>query len=160
MQTDVIVNAANKLLLGGAGVDGAIHAAGGPEILKECEAIRKKQGGCPTGEAVITTAGDLKTKKVIHTVGPIWSGGGEDERKLLGECYSNSLKLADTHKFKTIAFPNISTGVFGFPKIDAAKIAFEAVQRYSPRHLHRVIFVCFDDENYAIYNQLISKPLH
>jgi len=151
-----IVNAANTSLLGGGGVDGAIHRAGGPEILTACRAIRAKQGGCPTGEAVITTAGKLPSEKVIHTVGPVWQGGHKGEGKLLIACYHNSLKLAVANDLKTIAFPNISTGVYRFPKVKAAQIALKAVQDFGKVNeglIEEVIFVCFDEENYQIYQK-------
>src|SRR5690606_32090134 len=120
---DVIVNAANSTLLGGGGVDGAIHRAGGPSILEDCKRIIDRQGGCETGEAVITTAGDLPARYVIHTVGPVWRGGGEREADLLSNCYRNSLELSLQNKCKSVAFPNISTGIYGYPKGEAAKIA-------------------------------------
>ncbi len=157
LDVDVIVNAANNSLLGGGGVDGAIHRAGGPDILAECQAIRKKQGGCPTGEAVITTAGNLKAEFVIHTVGPIWQGGQRNEDDLLKNCYCNSLHLAEIHRLHTIAFPNISTGVYGFPKKRAAMIALSTIQQYQATFLQRVIFVCFDEENHQIYRELAVK---
>jgi O-acetyl-ADP-ribose deacetylase len=155
---DAIVNAANPSLMGGGGVDGAIHRTGGPEILEECKKIVARQGGCKTGEAVITTAGRLPAKYVIHTVGPVWNGGKNDERKLLADCYSSSLNLAVTQKIRKIAFPNISTGVYRFPKQEAAAIAVDTVNKFANDHpeLEEIIFVCFDDENYAIYNQLIK----
>ncbi len=117
IEADVIVNAANSSLLGGGGVDGAIHRVGGKAILAECRAIRERQGQCPTGEAVITTAGDLPAKYVIHTVGPVWNGGRQNEAELLTDCYINSLKLAELYGAEHIAFPNISTGAYRFPKI-------------------------------------------
>ena len=157
LDVDVIVNAANNSLLGGGGVDGAIHRAGGPDILAECQAIRKKQGGCPTGEAVITTAGNLKAEFVIHTVGPIWQGGQRNEDDLLKKCYCNSLHLAEIHRLHTIAFPNISTGVYGFPKKRAAMIALSTIQQYQVTCLEQVIFVCFDEENLQIYRELAVK---
>jgi O-acetyl-ADP-ribose deacetylase len=130
LHVDAIVNAANTRLLGGGGVDGAIHRAGGKQILDECIVIRNKQGGCPTGEAVITTGGNLSARYVIHTVGPVWNGGNKNERELLANCYRNSLKLAIDDHIKTIAFPNISTGVYHFPKAEAAEIAVKTVNEF------------------------------
>src|SRR5256885_6723745 len=125
IKVDAIVNAANSSLMGGGGVDGAIHRAGGPAILEECKIIVARQGGCKTGEAVITRAGKLSAKHVIHTVGPIWQGGGNNEKEKLGNCYRNSLKLALENSCRSIAFPNISTGVYRFPKEEAAHIAIK-----------------------------------
>ena len=158
IEADAIVNAANSSLLGGGGVDGAIHAAGGPAILEECIAIRKRQGGCPVGEAVITTAGNLPAKYVIHTVGPVWNGGRSGEERQLESAYRNSLNLAVEHGITTIAFPNISTGVFHFPRQKAAAIAIDTVEDFLENNdtLREVIFVCFDDENYALYDRLLS----
>lgn len=156
---DAIVNAANSSLLGGGGVDGAIHRAGGKAILEECKKIVARQGGCETGEAVITTAGNLDAKFVIHTVGPIWSGGQKNEAEKLANCYKNSLQLAIENNCKTIAFPNISTGVYGYPKKEAAKIAVATVSEFVSQtdKIDKVIFVCFDDENFnLIDNQLNS----
>ena len=147
VSTDAIVNAANSSLLGGGGVDGAIHRTGGPTILEEC----RKIGGCPTGEAVITNAGDLQAKKVIHTVGPIWRGGSSNEAEKLTCCYLNSLKLAEENGLKTIAFPNISTGIYGFPKEKAAHIAITTVKSFVSEIIEEVVFVCFDRENYQLY---------
>lgn len=157
MVTDAIVNAANSSLLGGGGVDGAIHRAGGPAILEACMAIRNKQGGCPTGEAVITTGGNLPARYVIHTVGPVWQGGRNGEDKLLSNAYYNSLRLAVEHRLKTIAFPNISTGIYGFPKKEAAQVALQTVQAFleQDQSLEAVYFVCFDEENYSIYQALL-----
>ena len=154
---DAIVNAANNALAGGGGVDGAIHRAGGPEIMKECDRIRKTKGGCPTGHAVITTGGNLKAKYVIHAVGPIWAGGKKNEKELLSNAYLSSLKLAEINKFTSLAFPNISTGVYGFPKDKAAAIALKTVKEHERdlTHALEVIFVCFDDENFQIYKSLI-----
>lgn len=157
VRVDAIVNAANSSLLGGGGVDGAIHRAGGKQILEECIQIRNRQGGCATGEAVITSAGNLPALYVIHTVGPVWNGGDHNERKLLRNAYQNSLKLAVENKVRTIAFPNISTGIYGFPKQEAAEIAISAVREFfeEGRSIEEVIFVCFDEENYRIYQPLL-----
>lgn len=158
LDVDAIVNAANSSLLGGGGVDGAIHKAGGKKILEECMAIRSRQGGCKTGEAVITGGGLLKAGYVIHTVGPVWQGGCNDEDRLLANCYINSLKLAEENNIKTIAFPNISTGVYGFPKDRAAGIAVKTVAEYlrESESIEKVVFVCFGNENYQLYSQLIN----
>jgi len=157
IQVDAIVNAANTSLLGGGGVDGAIHRKGGKAILDECIQIRNKQGGCKTGEAVITTAGNLPSKYVIHTVGPVWNGDKEEKSKLLADCYQNSLTLAVENGIKTIAFPNISTGIYHFPKDKAAEIAVKAVKEfYRISEIEKVLFVCFDDENYQIYKSILS----
>ncbi len=155
---EAIVNAANSTLLGGGGVDGAIHSVGGPEILRACQAIRNKQGICETGEAVITTAGDLPAKKVIHAVGPIFNVDAEMEqqKQLLANCYLNSLKLAEAHHLKSVAFPNISTGAYGFPKAIAAKVAIKTVLHYPSSIIETVIFVCFDDENYQMYHKILK----
>jgi O-acetyl-ADP-ribose deacetylase (regulator of RNase III) len=156
IKADAIVNAANSSLLGGGGVDGAIHRAGGLQILEECKAIRNRQGKCNTGEAVVTTAGNLPAKYVIHTVGPIWNNEVEKCSKLLANCYRNSLKLAETLGVKTVAFPNISTGVYGFPKRLAAEIAVNEVKNFKSETIEKVIFVCFDDENEELYQKLLS----
>ena len=157
IEADAIVNAANSSLLGGGGVDGAIHRAGGKAILEACVAIRNKQGGCKTGEAVITTGGNLSAKYVIHTVGPVWKGGHKGEPELLANAYRNSLKLAVENGVKTIAFPNISTGIYGYPKADAAKVAVQTARDFlaDDTSIERVTFVCFDDENYALYKDLL-----
>ena len=157
VKVDAIVNAANTSLLGGGGVDGAIHRAGGPEILNECRKIVARQGGCKTGEAVITTAGNLPARFVIHTVGPVWNGGDKGEEKKLTDCYRNSLQLAVDNRCSTIAFPNISTGVYRFPKDAAAQIAVHTVADFLDANetLGKVIFVCFDEESY----ELISKEM-
>ena len=159
VKADAIVNAANTSLLGGGGVDGAIHRAGGPAILQECMHIRDRQGGCAVGEAVITTAGDLPAKYVIHTVGPIWNGGRTQERELLANCYRNSLLLAVQNNVNSIAFPNISTGVFHFPKNEATEIALQEVKKFIFRDhtIESILFVCFDDENYLIYERLLTS---
>lgn len=158
LEVDAIVNAANQSLLGGGGVDGAIHRTGGPAILEECIKIRNRQGGCNTGEAVITSGGNLKAKYVIHTVGPVWKGGSDNEAALLANAYRNSLKLAVEYQVKTIAFPNISTGVYGFPKIQAAAIAVDIVKEFLSNNqgLEEVSFICYDDENYALYKRLLQ----
>ena len=153
---DAVVNAANTSLMGGGGVDGAIHRKGGPAILEECRKIRNKQGGCPTGEAVITTAGNLPATYVIHTVGPVWNGGSKGEAEKLSHCYQNSLKLAEEHNVQRIAFPNISTGIYGYPKDKAAEIAINEVRQYPGDTLEEVMFVCFDEENYRLYEQLLA----
>ena len=147
---DAIINAANTSLLGGGGVDGAIHRRGGAAILAECQKIRAKQGGCAVGEAVITTAGNLPAKYVIHTVGPTWFNGEKNEPILLENAYRNSFKLADHLGLKTIAFPNISTGIYRFPKQLAAQIAFKVIndELKQSQSVQEVIFVCFDDENF------------
>ncbi len=160
LAVDAIVNAANSSLMGGGGVDGAIHRAGGPAILDACRAIRDRQGGCPTGQAVITTAGKLPARYVIHTVGPVWNKGDAAEEALLADAYHNSLALAAAHGLKTVAFPNISTGVYRFPKRRAADIALATVRAFlaaSPLP-ETVIFVCFDRENEAIYRSLMAQP--
>lgn len=159
VNVDVIVNAANSSLLGGGGVDGAIHRAGGPEILAECRAIVARQGGCKTGEAVITGAGRLPAKFVIHTVGPVWNNGHRGESELLSRCYKNSLTIAANHHCSTIAFPNISTGIYRFPKSDAAKISVEAVNELLPSFpvIQKVLFVCFDEENFILVQQQIKS---
>lgn len=155
IHTDCIVNAAKNSLLGGGGVDGAIHRAGGNSILEECILINQRQGGCPTGEAVITTAGKLPSKFVIHTVGPVYNDGHHHEGKLLKNCYINSLKIASENHCHTIAFPNISTGVYGYPKAEAAEIAIKTVKENLFPGIEEVLFVCFDEENYTIYDKLL-----
>jgi O-acetyl-ADP-ribose deacetylase (regulator of RNase III) len=157
-EADAIVNAANSSLLGGGGVDGAIHRAGGKAILDECIAIRNRQGSCKTGEAVITTAGNLPAKYVIHTVGPVWNGGGKGEAELLANAYKNSLKLAVENNIQTIAFPNISTGIYGYPKDKAAEIVLNSVKDFlfENETIQGVIFVCFDEENYNLYKAFLD----
>ncbi|NII83709.1 O-acetyl-ADP-ribose deacetylase [Pedobacter sp. SG908] len=158
MKVDAIVNAANSSLLGGSGVDGAIHRAGGKSILEECQKIRNKQGGCKVGEAVITTGGYLPAKFIIHTVGPTWNNGRSNEENLLSLAYSNSLKLALENQIQTIAFPNISTGIYHFPKNKAAQIAINTVSNFlkATDKIKKVIFVCYDVENYNIYSKLLK----
>lgn len=155
---DAVVNAANSSLLGGGGVDGAIHRAGRPQILEECRAIRNRQGKCKTGEAVITTAGNLPAKYVIHTVGPVWNGGNKNEPAFLANCYKNSLGLAVENGVTTIAFPNISTGIYGYPKEGAAKVAVATVEEFLSGNdtIEAVTFVCFDADNYNLYNALLN----
>ncbi len=153
LEVDAIVNAANESLLGGGGVDGAIHRAAGPLLLEEC----RKIGGCPTGEACITKGYNLKAKYVIHTVGPIWRCGINDETVLLRKAYTNCLKIANEKSLKSIAFPNISTGVYGFPKKLAAEIAVSVVKSFLEKNKYpkRVLFVCFDEDNYQFYFNLL-----
>ena len=158
IHVDAIVNAANTSLLGGGGVDGAIHRKGGKAILDECIQIRNRQSGCKVGEAVITTAGNLPSKNVIHTVGPVWNGDKDEKSKLLADCYKNSLNLAIGNGIKTIAFPNISTGIYHFPKDKASQIAINTVLNFDKSsEIEKVIFVCFDDENYQIYKGLLES---
>ena len=159
IKVDAIVNAANSSLMGGGGVDGAIHRAGGPTILEECRKIIAKQGSCKTGEAVITTAGYLPAKSVIHTVGPVWNNGKKNEAALLAACYQNSLKLAIKHNLSSIAFPNISTGIYGYPKEEAARIAINTVKEFLDQTdlITKVYFVCFDEENHQLYDSLIQQ---
>jgi O-acetyl-ADP-ribose deacetylase (regulator of RNase III) len=159
VQVDAIVNAANSSLMGGGGVDGAIHRVGGPAILEACKKIVARQGGCRTGEAVITTAGNLPAKFVIHTVGPVWNGGQQKEKELLSNCYKASLQLAVENNCRTIAFPNISTGVYRFPKEEAAVIAAQTVHQFlqDTDKIEKVIFVCFDDENYSLVQKELER---
>ncbi|WP_042885227.1 O-acetyl-ADP-ribose deacetylase [Cupriavidus necator] len=158
MEVDAIVNAANSGLLGGGGVDGAIHGAGGPAIMEACRAIRDAQGGCPTGEAVITTGGRLPAPYVIHAVGPVWHGGGQGEDEQLANAYRNSIRLAAQHHLRRLAFPNISTGIYGFPRERAADIAIAAVREALAEapEIEQVTFVCFDDENYRLYRERLT----
>lgn len=149
---DIIVNAANSSLLGGGGVDGAIHRAAGPGLLAECCLI----GGCPTGEARVTGAYNLPHRHVIHTVGPVWKGGGAGEAQLLASCYRNTLKLARDHAAASIAFPAISTGVYGYPKEDAAEIAVATVREALGESEMRVLFCCFDVGTLQVYRRILG----
>ena len=153
-KVDAIVNAANRSLLGGGGVDGAIHRAAGPELLEACRLLK----GCETGEAKITPGFQLPAEYVIHTVGPVWKGGHQNEAGLLSGCYRNSLELAAEKGLGSIAFPNISTGVYGYPKQEAAEIAVETVQEFLKKHTSpaEVHFLVFDQENYRIYKALLG----
>jgi len=154
---DAIVNAANEGLLGGGGVDGAIHRAGGPAIMEECRRI----GRCPTGSAVITTAGRLQAKHVIHTVGPFWVGGEEGEPELLRSCYAVSLKLADERGLTSVAFPSISTGVYGYPIGRASRIAIQAVLDFleGTTSIEKVIFVLFSESDFRLYLSRVEEML-
>lgn len=143
-------------MLGGGGVDGAIHRAGGKLILEDCVAIRNRQGGCKVGEAVITTAGNLSAKKVIHTVGPRWNNNQSNEPQKLESCYLNVLKLAEENQLSSLAIPNISTGIYRFPKGKAAQIAIKTIQAHKGNSLQEVIFVCYDEENYQLYQNILD----
>lgn len=154
-KVEAIVNAANSRLAGGGGVDGAIHRAGGPAIMEEC----RKIGRCPTGNAVITTGGKLYVKHVIHTVGPVYRNGKSGESRLLGNAYQNSLKVAERARIKTIAFPSISTGVYGYPIKDASRIALSTIVDYlkGETGIERVVFVLFSAEDFEIYKDSLKK---
>ena len=155
METDAIVNAANSSLMGGGGVDGAIHRRGGPKILEECKRIRATEWpqGLPTGKAVITSGGNLKAKHVIHTVGPVWRGGNRGEPELLAQAYQNSLRLAVSKRLKTVAFPSISTGAYGYPVEEACRIALKTVKEYLEKEedLDQVVFVLFSEGALEVY---------
>lgn len=157
VETEAIVNAANNSLLGGGGVDGAIHRAAGPELLDEC----RKLNGCATGEAKMTRGYNLPASFVIHTVGPIWHGGKNDEDKLLRNCYLNSLQIAEKNNIKSIAFPSISTGVYGFPFDRASKIAYETASQFieTSSNLRKIIFVCFSMEDYLGFIKLTDSKI-
>jgi len=157
--TDAIVNAANSGLMGGGGVDGAIHRAGGPAILEECRKIREKIGRLPAGKTVITTGGRLKAKHVIHTVGPVWHDGARGEAELLASAYRESLKLAAENGLKSISFPAISTGAYGFPIEPAARIALETAIDFirQNKSLEEIAFVLFDSNSYQVYADTLRK---
>jgi len=157
LAVDAIVNAANSGLLGGGGVDGAIHRAAGPGLLAECRTIAARQGGCPAGEAVITGGYNLPAAWVIHTVGPVWRGGSHGEAALLRSCYEKSLALAEAKGLSSIAFPNISTGVYGYPRREAAEIAVAFARgAMETSKLDELVFVCWEEENFRIYGELLG----
>jgi len=159
-ETDAIVNAANPSLMGGGGVDGAIHRAGGSAILEDCKKIVARQGKLPTGQAVITTGGNLKAKHVIHTVGPVWHGGGSGEPELLASAYTESLKVAEENNLSSVSFPSISTGVYGYPVDEAAKVATEAVASFlrdKATSVKEAVFVLFDSSTYEAYRAALEE---
>ena len=153
LDVDAIVNAANSRLLGGGGVDGAIHASAGPELLAACRRI----GGCPTGEARTTPGFSLPARHVVHTVGPIWRGGGGGEAGLLADCYRNSVEAADAVDARSLAFPAISTGVYGYPRAAAADVAVTTLRSLTPRTVERVLLVAFDAETAALYDERLAR---
>jgi len=157
--TDAIVNAANSGLMGGGGVDGAIHRAGGSAILEECKQIRTERGRLPTGEAVITTGGNLEARHVIHIVGPVWHGGNREEADLLASAYRESLKLAIDRGLKSVSFPSISTGAYGYPVEPAARIALQTVIDFLAQDdsLAEVVFVLFDSRTYRVYADTLQE---
>ena len=158
--TDAIVNAANSSLMGGGGVDGAIHRAGGPAILEECKQIVARQGRLPTGKAVMTTGGNLKAKYVIHTVGPIWHGGNRGEPELLASAYQQSLKIAAENNLNSVSFPSISTGAYGYPVSQASEVALDAVitfLNHSTASLREVVFVLFDSRTFGVYSSALRE---
>lgn len=158
-EVDAIVNAANSSLMGGGGVDGAIHRAGGPSILEECKVIRGEQGECPPGEAVVTGAGNMPARWVIHTVGPVWRGGNQREAETLASCYKTSLALAVERGARTVAFPSISTGAYGYPIEQAARVAVTAVrQAMESLDLDEVRFVLFSESDLAVYQDEYQRP--
>lgn len=156
---DAIVNAANSQLIGGGGVDGAIRRAGGDEIEQACAEIRKREGGCPTGKAVITTGGNLPAKYVIHTAGPVWEDGNSGESELLASCYQSSLRLAVENSIQSVAFPSISTGIYGYPTEKAAVVALTAIEEFVKQNnaVPAIIqFILFDDATYTSYEDALS----
>jgi O-acetyl-ADP-ribose deacetylase len=159
LNVDAIVNAANTSLLGGGGVDGAIHAAGGPTIFAACEKIATAQGGCPVGQSVITTAGELPATFVIHTVGPKWAGGLKNEDLKLANCYTSALELAVQNNCQTIAFPSISTGVYRYPTEEAAIVAINSIKKFlvTNNTIQEIILVSFDQENYSILQKIYTE---
>ncbi|GAB4362908.1 MAG: O-acetyl-ADP-ribose deacetylase [Deltaproteobacteria bacterium] len=157
---DAIVNAANSTLLGGGGVDGAIHRAGGPEILAQCREIRSRQGGCPPGEAVLTTGGNLPARFVIHTVGPVWRGGDRGESETLASCYRNCLRIAAQRRFRTLSFPSISTGAYRYPVDAAARVALKEVASFlesAGGTPEEVRFVLFDEAAFKAYREALRE---
>jgi O-acetyl-ADP-ribose deacetylase (regulator of RNase III) len=158
VEVDAIVNAANSRLAGGGGVDGAIHRAGGPSILEECQRWVADHGALPTGEAMATTGGNLPAQYVIHTVGPVWASHDEETaRELLASCYRTSLVLAAKRGCSSVAFPNISTGVYGYPKEKAAHVAVSTAREWDGPSVEVIVFVCFDEENLALYSDLLDR---
>ena len=161
--TDAIVNAANSSLMGGGGVDGAIHRAGGPAILEDCKQIVSRQGQLPTGQAVITTGGNLKARHIIHTVGPIWHGGNHGEPELLASAYRESLKVAAEHDLSSVSFPSISTGAYGYPVAEAAKVAIGAVASFLEERvtsIKEVVFVLFDSTIFEAYSIALGEIIY